>query len=49
MVIAVLSDVSANELLEARLQRQLSEMAHVARLSRAWQRWANWPPSWRTS
>lgn len=33
MVIAVLSDVSANELLEARLQRQLSEMAHVARLA----------------
>ncbi len=33
MIIAVLSDVSANELLEARLQRQLSEMAHVARLA----------------
>lgn len=33
MVIAVLSDVSVNEQLEARLQRQLSEMAHVARLA----------------
>ncbi len=32
-IIAVISDVSANELLEARLQRQLSEMAHVARLA----------------
>ncbi len=33
MIIAVLSDVSANERLEARMQRQLSDMAHVARLA----------------
>lgn len=33
IIIAVVSDVSANNLLEAEMQRQLSEMAHVARLA----------------
>ena len=33
IVIAVVSDVSANNLVEAEMQRQLSEMAHVARLA----------------
>lgn len=33
IMLVVISDVSANELLEARTQRHLSEMAHVARLA----------------
>ena len=33
IVIAVVTDVSANNLVEAEMQRQLSEMAHVARLA----------------
>ena len=32
-IIVVISDISANEQLEAQLQRQLSDMAHVARLA----------------